>query len=343
MRVLGHRAGAYYTGRMRLATLRDGTRDGALIVVGRDGGPYARAGGDRADAAGGARRLGRARRRRWRRWRRSSTRGARRRAARRRARWARRCRAPTSGSTARRSSNHVRLVRKARGAAPPADAGDRSARLPGRLGRAARAARRHPARRSGLGPRLRERGRGHPRRHAAGHARRRRRARTCASLMLANDITLREPGRPTSWPRASASSSRSRRPRSRRSRSRPTSWAAPGATGASTCRVRTTYNGALVGDPDAGEMHFSFFDLIAHIARTRAFAAGTILGSGTVSNADRARGVSCLAERRAIETIDGGHADDAVHDGGRHDRDRDARRRRARPLRPHRAAGGGGA
>jgi fumarylacetoacetate (FAA) hydrolase len=55
-------------------------------------------------------------------------------------------------------------------------------------------------------------------------------------------------------------------------------------------------------------MHFSFFDLIAHVARTRAFAAGTILGSGTISNADRARGVSCLAERRAIEMIDGGRA-----------------------------------
>ena len=72
--------------------------------------------------------------------------------------------------------------------------------------------------------------------------------------------------------------------------------------------VRTFYNGALTGDPDAGEMHFSFFDLIAHITRTRAFAAGTILGSGTVSNEDRARGVSCLVERRALELIDGGHA-----------------------------------
>jgi fumarylacetoacetate (FAA) hydrolase len=72
--------------------------------------------------------------------------------------------------------------------------------------------------------------------------------------------------------------------------------------------VRTFHNGALAGDPDAGEMFFSFFDLIAHIARTRAFAAGTILGSGTVSNADRARGVSCLVERRALEQIDGGQA-----------------------------------
>jgi fumarylacetoacetate (FAA) hydrolase len=73
-------------------------------------------------------------------------------------------------------------------------------------------------------------------------------------------------------------------------------------------RLRTTLNGALVGDPDAGEMHFSFFDLVAHVARTRALTAGTLLGSGTVSNADRARGVSCLAERRAIEMIDSGSA-----------------------------------
>lgn len=72
-------------------------------------------------------------------------------------------------------------------------------------------------------------------------------------------------------------------------------------------RVRTTYNGDVVGDCDAGpEMHFSFGDLIAHVAKTRRFTAGTILGSGTVSNADRARGISCLAERRMIETIETG-------------------------------------
>lgn len=74
-------------------------------------------------------------------------------------------------------------------------------------------------------------------------------------------------------------------------------------------RLRSIYNGALVGDPEAGpEMHFSFFELLAHVAKTRAFTAGTILGSGTVSNADRARGVSCLAERRMIEILDGGEA-----------------------------------
>jgi fumarylacetoacetate (FAA) hydrolase len=71
--------------------------------------------------------------------------------------------------------------------------------------------------------------------------------------------------------------------------------------------LRSTYNGVLVGDPNAGpEMHFSFHDLIAHIAKTRAFTAGTILGSGTVSNRDPARGISCLAERRTRETLEHG-------------------------------------
>jgi fumarylacetoacetate (FAA) hydrolase len=62
----------------------------------------------------------------------------------------------------------------------------------------------------------------------------------------------------------------------------------------------------LDSDPDAGAMHFSFFDLIAHLARTRDFCAGTILGGGTVSNDDPARGASCLAELRARETIASG-------------------------------------
>ena len=70
-------------------------------------------------------------------------------------------------------------------------------------------------------------------------------------------------------------------------------------------RLQTTYNGVVIGDMETGpEMHFSFFDLISHIARTRSFTAGTILGSGTVSNQDRARGVSCLVERRMLETLD---------------------------------------
>src|SRR5690606_32733964 len=69
----------------------------------------------------------------------------------------------------------------------------------------------------------------------------------------------------------------------------------------------TMYNGKKFGDPEAGpEMFFSFFDLIEHICKTRSFTAGTILGSGTVSNEDRARGSSCLAEKRMIEQIDNG-------------------------------------
>jgi fumarylacetoacetate (FAA) hydrolase len=53
-------------------------------------------------------------------------------------------------------------------------------------------------------------------------------------------------------------------------------------------------------------MHFGFFELIAHLARTRAYTAGTILGSGTVSNEDPARGISCLAERRMREILEHG-------------------------------------
>jgi fumarylacetoacetate (FAA) hydrolase len=72
-------------------------------------------------------------------------------------------------------------------------------------------------------------------------------------------------------------------------------------------RLKTTLNDAVTGDVETGpEMHFSFCDLIEHIAKTRSFTAGTIVGSGTVSNRDPDRGVSCLVERRARETIDHG-------------------------------------
>jgi fumarylacetoacetate (FAA) hydrolase len=66
-------------------------------------------------------------------------------------------------------------------------------------------------------------------------------------------------------------------------------------------------NGRRLGAPNAGvDMNFDFPQLIAHAARTRALEAGTIVGSGTVSNRDPAAGSSCLAERRMIETIEGG-------------------------------------
>ncbi|MGF1510569.1 MAG: fumarylacetoacetate hydrolase family protein [Myxococcota bacterium] len=74
-------------------------------------------------------------------------------------------------------------------------------------------------------------------------------------------------------------------------------------------RMRSVHNGTQVGDCDAGpEMHFSFHDLIQHIAQTRSYTAGTILGSGTVSNQDRDRGISCLAEQRMVEIIESGEA-----------------------------------
>lgn len=68
--------------------------------------------------------------------------------------------------------------------------------------------------------------------------------------------------------------------------------------------LRTTLNGTLFGDPNAGpEMHFSFYELVEHICRTRALTAGTIVGSGTISNQDPASGSSCLVERRTLETL----------------------------------------
>ncbi len=71
--------------------------------------------------------------------------------------------------------------------------------------------------------------------------------------------------------------------------------------------MHVSLNDELVGETEtADEMHFSFFRLIEHIARTRRFGAGTILGSGTISNAAVERGVSCLQERRALETIQSG-------------------------------------
>jgi fumarylacetoacetate (FAA) hydrolase len=63
-------------------------------------------------------------------------------------------------------------------------------------------------------------------------------------------------------------------------------------------------NGELFGRPNAGEdMTFDFGQLIAHAAKTRRLGAGTIVGSGTVSNYDRTLGSTCLAERRMLETL----------------------------------------
>ena len=294
---------------MRLATLRDGTRDGALLVVGRDGRSCARAAevaptlqaalddwpraapalaalAVRLEAGGVAAqpvdeaRLGPPLPRAY--------------------EW-------IDGSA---FLNHVRLVRRARGATPPPTLEIDPLVYQGGSGVL-------------LGPRddltladsewgldfesevaviLGDVPRGTTAAQAAAHVR---------LVMLANDVTLRNlvPGE-----LAKGFGFFQSKPATAFSPFAVTPDELGGAwrDGRVHLPLRTTLKRAggaahLVGDPDAGvEMHFSFFDLIGHVAHTRSLCAGTILGSGTVSNADPARGVSCLVELRARETISGG-------------------------------------
>lgn len=68
--------------------------------------------------------------------------------------------------------------------------------------------------------------------------------------------------------------------------------------------LRTWINDQWFGHPDCGvDMQFNFAQLVAHAAKTRPLKAGTIIGSGTVSNKDATKGFCCLAEIRMIETI----------------------------------------
>ena len=71
--------------------------------------------------------------------------------------------------------------------------------------------------------------------------------------------------------------------------------------------LKVTLNNEVVGEPNAGvDMTFNFPQLIAHAALSRPLCAGTIIGSGTVSNLDRTNGSCCLAEVRMLETISDG-------------------------------------
>ena len=70
--------------------------------------------------------------------------------------------------------------------------------------------------------------------------------------------------------------------------------------------LHVQWNGERFGEPDGREMNFHFGELVAHAARTRLLTAGTIVGSGTVSNVARSAGSACIAERRVIEKIDEG-------------------------------------
>ena len=77
-------------------------------------------------------------------------------------------------------------------------------------------------------------------------------------------------------------------------------------------------NGRGIGYLDCGEMGFSFGEIISHACRTRTLAAGTIIGSGTISNHDESAGSACLAERRALEILEHGAAQtDFLHFGDR--------------------------
>lgn len=73
--------------------------------------------------------------------------------------------------------------------------------------------------------------------------------------------------------------------------------------------LQIAWNGNRFGNANGREMQFGFHDLVAHAAATRDLVAGTIIGSGTVANADyTAVGSSCISERRAIEIISTGQA-----------------------------------
>ncbi len=80
-------------------------------------------------------------------------------------------------------------------------------------------------------------------------------------------------------------------------------WDGAKLIGPMVCEI----NGSEYGRPDAGiDMNFEFPRLISHAARTRRLSAGTIIGSGTVSNRNRETGSSCIAEARMIEIIEEG-------------------------------------
>jgi len=77
------------------------------------------------------------------------------------------------------------------------------------------------------------------------------------------------------------------------------------------CKVHlpllTHINGEWFGAPEAGvDMQFNFAQLVAHAAKTRPLSAGTLVGSGTVANQDTSLGASCFAEKRTVETLETG-------------------------------------
>ena len=70
--------------------------------------------------------------------------------------------------------------------------------------------------------------------------------------------------------------------------------------------LNVSWNGDWFGHPSASEMHFGFDQLVAHAALARSLSAGTVIGSGTVSNADPSVGAACISEKRAVEMVEFG-------------------------------------
>ena len=71
--------------------------------------------------------------------------------------------------------------------------------------------------------------------------------------------------------------------------------------------LEVQWNGQRFGNPNGEPMEFGLHELVAHAARTRSLVAGTVLGTGTVSNDNfREVGSSCISERRGIEVVDSG-------------------------------------
>ena len=186
-----------------------------------------------------------------------------------------------------------------------------------------------------LGHRLRGRGRGDHRRRAHGRHDGRGGRRHIRLFMLVNDVSLRnlipgELGKGFGFFQAS------RRPPSRRSRSPRTSWATAWDGRKLHLPLLSHLNGELFGRPDAGvDMTFDFPQLIAHAAKTRPLGAGTIVGSGTVSNKDRSRRLLLSGRAAARSRPSNGASPDALHELRRPDPDRDAGRRRPEHLRGH--------
>ncbi|KPF87513.1 fumarylacetoacetate hydrolase [alpha proteobacterium AAP38] len=127
-------------------------------------------------------------------------------------------------------------------------------------------------------------------------------------VMLVNDWSLRVPGRAemeTGFGWVQAKPACSAAPIAVTPDELGESW----ADGRIHLNLLVDWNGARFGAANGGAMGFCFGQLIAHAARTRDLCAGTIIGSGTVSNENyRQVGSSCIAERRGIEMLDEGAA-----------------------------------